>query len=123
MCFYIHIEDLAANALIELLNQDLSKRFVSYMDLEKYGAAVVKILDAQNEKAVLLLSRNSTNVFLHDYSDYFTETTRKGKLGICLREGKTQKDLIQQFRGYLAVDVLLAFMNHDSVATLNSIGG
>lgn len=123
MCFYIRIEDLAANALIEMLKHDSSKRFVSYHVMEKYGAEVVKILDAQNEKAVLILSRNSTNNFLHVYSQFFLETSKNGNLGISLKDGKNKIDLIKQFRGYLAVDVLLAFVNQASVAVLGGMGG
>ena len=37
MCFYIGIEDLAANALIEILTKNSEKRFVSYEELENYG--------------------------------------------------------------------------------------
>ena len=35
MCFYIKIEDLAANALIEMLKKNQG-RFVSYDDLRAY---------------------------------------------------------------------------------------
>lgn len=47
MCFYIGIEDLAANALIEILqskNGDDSQNIVTYAELEKYGAEVSSAL-------------------------------------------------------------------------------
>ena len=50
MCFYIGIEDLAANALIEILqskNGDDSQNIVTYAELEKYGAEVVHYLGEQ----------------------------------------------------------------------------
>ena len=78
MCFYIGIEDLAANALIETLKKN-DRRFLTYHEIESYGAEVVQILQENGEK------------------------------GISLKEGKEAEDLIQQFRGYLALDVLLAF--------------
>ena len=52
MCVYIGIEDLAANALIEVMSKDESKRFVSYEELESYGAEVVNFLNTKGEKAV-----------------------------------------------------------------------
>lgn len=38
--YNIEIEDLAANALIEMMSKDESKRFVSYENLEDYGSEV-----------------------------------------------------------------------------------
>lgn len=119
MCFYIGIEDLAANALIELLKKDSRKRFVTYSEIEKYADVVVKILKDKGEKAVLILSRDSTDALFRNYSDFFMESRDEhGTEGIQLREGKNVSDLIQQFRGYLALDVLLAFVNQKSVRAL-----
>ena len=44
MCFYIGIEDLAANALIELLQKEEKRDFITYSELEEYGTQVVKLL-------------------------------------------------------------------------------
>ena len=74
MCFYIGIEDLAANALIEILqskNGDDSQNIVTYAELEKYGAEVVHYLGEQGEKAVLILSRENTNHILCRYSRHY----------------------------------------------------
>ena len=70
MCFYIGIEDLAANAMIEMLKKG-GQRFLTYNEIE-------------------------------------------------MNENKEVEDLIQQFRGYLALDVLLAFMNQRSVQVLGA---
>ncbi len=119
MCFYIGIEDLAANALIEFLKKDNKKRFVTYSEIEKYGYAVVQILKEKGEKAVLILSRDNTEALFRNYSDFFEESRNEnGTEGIQLREDKNVSDLIQQFRGYLALDVLLAFVNQNSVKAL-----
>lgn len=117
MCFYIGIEDLAANALIEILNKS-DKDFVTYKELENYGNQVVSILNSQNEKAVLILSRDSTSDMFRNYSNIFEETVFNDELGIKLKEGITVDILIDEFRGYLAWDVLLAFVNEASLATL-----
>ena len=122
MCFYIGIEDLAANALIEILqskNGDDSQNIVTYAELEKYGAEVVHYLGEQGEKAVLILSRESTNHMLCSYSDFFVETeTDKKEPAIELRKGKTVSDLIERFWTYLEIDVLLAFMSEKTVSVL-----
>lgn len=117
MCFYIGIEDLVANALIEVLEKG-SRRFLTYDEIENYGAQVVRILNEKGEKAVLILSRDNTNALFRNYSEFFEEAEQSGKAGILLKEEKEVEDLIEQFRGYLAFDVLLAFMNKQSVKTL-----
>ncbi len=117
MCFYIGIEDLAANALIEALKRS-NKRFLTYNEIEAYGAEVVQILKENDEKAVLILSRDNTEALLKNYSEFFEERVENGKIGIALKDEKEIKDLIQHFRGYLALDVLLAFMNQRSVSAL-----
>lgn len=117
MCFYIGIEDLAANALIEAMKKG-SKRFLTYNEIENYGAEVVQILKENGEKAILILSRDNTEALFRNYSDFFEESEQDGNLGISLKGEKKTEDLIQQFRGYLALDVLLAFMNERSVQAL-----
>lgn len=118
MCFYIGIEDLAANALIELLQKEEKRDYITYSELENYGTQVVRFLSQHGEKAVLLLSRENANAMFRDYSDYFEENTIDGKLGIKLKEGKDRKSLIIQFRGYLALDVLNAFVDERSIQAL-----
>lgn len=118
MCVYIGIEDLAANALIEVMSKDETKRFVSYEELEIYGAEVVNFLNAKGEKAVLILSRESTNTMFRNYSDIFEENISDEQLGIQLKTGITAEELIKKFRGYLAWDVLLAFVSEQTVSKL-----
>ncbi len=117
MCFYIGIEDLAANALIEILTKS-KKNFVTYKELEGYGNEVVSILNSKEEKAILILSRESTNDMFRNYSHIFEEQSFGEDLGIKLKDGKTVDDLIEEFRGYLAWDVLLAFVDEKSLAKL-----
>ena len=117
MCFYIGIEDLAANALIEILSKS-ERTFVTYKELEQYGQKVVQVLDQQGDKAVLILSRESTIAMFRNYSDIFDETQDANELGITLRSGVTKDKLIEKFRGYPAWDVLLAFVNEESIKEL-----
>lgn len=118
MCFYIGIEDLAANAMIELLKKG-GQRFITYNEVEMYGTEVVQILKESGKKAVLILSRENTDALLRNYSEFFEEE-QNGRKGIKLKDDKKVEDLIQQFRSYLALDVLLAFMNKRSVQALGA---
>lgn len=124
MCFYIGIEDLAANALIEILQTkqgDLSQYSVSYGELQDYGTEVVHYLNTKGEEAVLIFSRESTNCMLHNYSEFFEET--KEGTAIALKEGKTVPDLIERFRTYLSFDVMMAFMAENTVQVLKKGNG
>lgn len=118
MCFYIGIEDLAANALIVALTK-LERNYVTYRELEDYGTKVIKLLNSKGEKAVLLLSRDNTNAMFRNYSDFFVET--EDGHAVALAEGKRVKDLIYQFRGYLALDVLKAFVDKSAIMALEGL--
>jgi len=117
MCIYIGIEDLVANALIEIAEKS-GKREVLFKDLNNYGADVVKLLNEKNEQAVLILSKERTNEFLHDYSDYFELFSTGLAEGIRLKKDVTVRELWEKFRGYLSIDVMLAFMNERSIHAL-----
>ena len=108
MCFYIGIEDLIANALIELLEQG-KNREIDAMTLESYGAEVVKTLSSEGEEAVLLLSRDHTHQFLQDYSDYFTcKGFETNNPVFSLRPGVDVGMLRSRFRSRMALRVLEA---------------
>lgn len=70
MSIRIGIADLVANALIELVDNDENNREVTYEQLNDYGAIVIETLNAKNEDAVLIISKERTKAFLHDYSDF-----------------------------------------------------
>lgn len=125
MCYYIGLEDLAANAMIEILEkkqqeqEDIKeiKLSVSLKDLEYYGAEVVKYLNNKtSEKAFLILSRASTDHMLKNYSDFFKENDDES--AIELREGKTVEDLKNKFRTYKAADLINAYMAKTTVKIL-----
>jgi len=117
MCFYIGVEDLVANAMVEMPKKD-GQPFLTYGEIEIYGAGVVQVLKEKGEKAVLMLSRENTDAFFREYPEFFEEVEQNGESGIKLKTGKGVEDLIQQFRGYLALDVLLAFMDQRVVQLL-----
>ena len=111
---FIGIEDVVANALIQVMETTPSKRFLSYVEIKQYGINVVRFLRDKGKPAVFLYSRDSMTIMFHDYEEFFEEhTERDGSLGIKLRDDKTVKDLIDTFQGYLALDVLFAFLDED----------
>lgn len=112
--FHIGIEDLAANAFVELLQKNKKCNFVTYDELERYGEQAVKVLAEKGEKATLLLSRNHTDIMFRDCSDFFKEE----KQGIRLKTDKNREALIDRFMGYLPIDILLALMDERSVKEL-----
>ncbi len=114
MSVYIGIEDLAANALIVMLKKQ-EKRYVSFAELDKYGSKVVSLLSEKGKTAILIRSRESTNALFRNYSDFFEATDEHG---ISLREDVEIHELERAFRGYLAFDVLLAFIDETAISEL-----
>lgn len=117
MYIYIGIEDLAANALIELLEKK-NKREVLFSELDSYGSEVLKILNNESEQALLILSKERTLDFWRDYSDYFDVFKNGEAEGIKLKDDVTLEQLWSKFRSYLSADVIKAFMADESVKVL-----
>lgn len=117
MCYYIGIQDLVANALIEL-TEGSEERKVSFKMLNEYGAKVVEILNKKGERAVLVLSRDDTNRFIHDCTDYFKIDFENNEEYICLRDNVTTDDLRKMFRLYTSYEVLQAFVDKTSLEAL-----
>lgn len=123
MCYYIGIEDLAANAMIEILEKKWEDGIagknptITLENLEEYGAEVVRYIDkATSETALLILSRASTTYMFRNYSDFFEEVD--DGTAIKLREGKTVDDLKEKFRTYKASDLIRAYMAEETVKVL-----
>lgn len=117
MCMYIGIEDLVANAIIELVERS-HRNEVLFSEINRYGATVVQLLSKNENKAVLILSKERTTAFLNNYSDFFELYTTELEEGIRLKENISVSQLWEKFRGYLSVDVMMAFMDDRSIAEL-----
>lgn len=117
MCMYIGIEDLVANAIIELVEKS-QRNEVLFSEINRYGATVVQILSENDNKAILILSRERTSAFLNDYSDFFELYTNGTEEGIRLKENISVSQLWEKFRGYLSIDVMMAFTDARSIAAL-----
>jgi hypothetical protein len=124
MCYYIGIEDLAANAMIEIVEKKSKEGIfennsvvVTLKDLEDYGAEVVRYINKETtEKALLILSKASTDFMFRNYSDFFEEVDDES--AIKLREGKTVEDLKEKFRTYKAWELINAYMAETTVKIL-----
>lgn len=116
---YIGIEDLVASALIEQIRYEESRRRVSLKTLADYGAVIVRILTNSGQNAILLLTRESTYEFVHNYADYFSIAEDDGVEYIELKEEVTQEDLRRQFWKNLTVDLAKALTGTESLAVLD----
>ncbi len=116
MCVYIGIEDLAANALIELVEKSNIKE-VLFSQLNQYGAEIVNIIE-DKKRIILIISNESTNRFLKNYSDFFELFNNGKEEGIRLKEGTTVNQLWLTFRTYLTMDLLNAFSCPKSLRAL-----
>ena len=77
MCYNVMLVDLVANAFIANKKTGKNSDFMAFSTLEKYGECVVAKLKAQGQDAVLLLSRDRTDDFFDEYSDYLKRVRKK----------------------------------------------
>ena len=115
---YIDMEDLVANALIELMKHGESDRKVSLKMLSDYGTAIAKFLSNQGQDAILLLTKQSTYEFVYDYAEFFSMETYDGTEYIELKNGVTMDDLRRHFRKNLTVDFAKALTRSESLTAL-----
>lgn len=113
--YYIEIEDLVANALIELLER-FEKKTISFQTLSRYGDIVIDYLIRNNKDVVALYTRDKTDKFFRDYTNFFEVDDN----GVTLKEGVTVQELKDKFRYNMAFDVFLAFVSDDAVRILNA---
>ncbi len=119
MCYNVRLVDLVANALIAVRQKGMDVVFFSFSRLEKYGACVVDYLRKKGQEAVLVLSRDKTEDFFDEFADIFKAHEENGERGVALcKSNVTLDELIRRFRGYLPLDLLLAFVSAESVQAL-----
>ena len=117
MCIYIGIEDLVANALIELIEKNNTRK-VFFSELDKYGAIVLKELNEKGDQAILIVSKERTTEFLRDYSEYFELFTEGINEGIMLKNEVDVSELWKKFRGCMPIKVMKAFMSENAIKVL-----
>ena len=117
MNYFIGVEDLVANALIELVEKT-GNRTVSFSQLNKYGDAIIAKLRARNLDATLIYTRDETEQFFHDCSDIFTINESESDIEITLNDNISTAYLRKKFRINLAVHLLSAFVSPEAVETI-----
>lgn len=112
--YRIGIEDLASNALIECLKNkegDLSSYVVTYKTLERYGKQVQESLKERGINSLLVFGRCNTYRMYHEHSKFFVEGISEEGEGVSLVSGVTVKDLIESWRMFTSVDLLVTYMD------------
>jgi hypothetical protein len=113
----IGIEDLVANALIEL-NGRYGIRKVTGEQINAYEKSVLEYLKMQGIKAIYYCDRYMFAQFKEEYSDFFTIYEDNNSTIYFMNENVNTDNLTQEFRGYLPLDLLLAFVNENVVKSL-----
>ena len=117
MCYYIGVEDLAANALIELVEKT-GNRTVSFSQLNEYGEAIIARLKKENMEVTLIFTRDKTDQFFHDCSDLFTLNETDSDIQITLNDGVSTKYLRKRFRVKIALSLLPAFVAQETIKAI-----
>ena len=110
MCKFIGVEILAANALIEALDNEIGKS-VSFSKLDEYGIKVIRFLECTfNEQAVILYNENY-------YGNRFLNCTKYFNVyedSIVVKDGITASDLRKKFRAPLTYEILKAVLSEEA---------
>lgn len=109
MCTFIGVECLAANALIELYEQDGHNNRISFRNLADYGLMVVDKYEMEtSERAVFIFDQEKIHGLIINYSDYFSVDMNDGEKFICLKDGVDIEDVKDRFRWTLSYELLKA---------------
>ena len=105
MRYVVEIQDFVANAFIE----SSEKRFLSYREVEEYGANAVRKLNENGKNAILSFSGDTTKAFLIAYSEFFADAKEGRDYGIALKDGVTVESLVEKFRDIIPLELLRDF--------------
>lgn len=119
-CVFIRMEDLIANALIELIEHK-NCTIVDMEQVVKYGNAVVVYLKEKNIEAVVYSGRDVLHEIRSSCSKIFIffgfgDGTQKTSISIA--EDITSQRLRSEFRSLLSIDMFLAFTDKKSLLEL-----
>lgn len=116
----ITIDDLIANALIELVERKRYRK-ISFSQLNKYSEAVVANLKAKDIDVYIEINRNTTEEFFDNCSDVFSLKEENGNTFIFLNDNVSTDYLRRYFRINLSLDVLPAFIAENALKALLQI--
>lgn len=105
--YYLTLEDLVPNALIELVENDIS-RVVSYPMVLEYGNSVIEELGKIGINAILLIYRDKTLQFEQEYKEVFDFFEFENVGYVKLKEHINTKYLRYLFRTRQSLEVLIA---------------
>jgi len=114
---YLTLEDLVPNALIELIENDVS-RTVSYPTILQYGDIVVKELEKRNIDAILLIYRDKTLQFEDNYKEIFNFFEIDNIGYVQLNDNISTQYLRKYFRIRQSLDTLIALTSDSSKQAL-----
>lgn len=117
MSYYIGIEDLTTNALIEIIERT-GKRAVRFSQLNEYGNAVLENLKKNGTNANIVFDRDSTKRFFHDCSDIFTIKENRDDIIVSLNDNVSTAHLRSRFRINIALRLIKAFVSQEAVKAL-----
>lgn len=109
----LFLEDMIANAFIELNSKNVNIKELSLDLVEKYGNEVSKKLKEQNKRVAFCLSRDATEEIKERYKRYFTFNDKISS--VILNDEISVSELIVRFRKYLPLDQLFAYMDDQVV--------
>ena len=115
MGYVVKLVDCVANAFIHKMKNGDTLCFSPFSELEEYGRKVVDELEMNGFEAYTCFSRDKTEEMFCSEEDCFSPAILHGENGVRLNVGFTRSDLIRRFRGYLPLDMLLAYckVGHD----------
>ena len=106
------IEDMVANAIIELNRMDGSRK-VSIDDALVYGKEVASCLRKRGYFTTLKLNSNLIEDFENRYSNFFFKYYDKDSYGYQLHDGIEVDEVVKEFRSPLVIELLDSFTDDD----------
>ena len=111
------LEDLVPNALIELIENNVS-RSVSYPTILQYGSVVVSELKKRNKEGMLHIHRDNTTQFEEDYKEVFDFFEINNVRYVKAKDNISSNYLRKHFRIHQSIDTLTALINDTSKQAL-----
>lgn len=115
--YMICLHDMVPNAFVELKKRGINVNELTIDLIEKYGDEVAAKLKKDGKKIMFGLSRTATEHFRVNYQEYFTlkDGENDPEFSVILNDGIELDELIKKFRGFLPLDLLLAYSNEEVV--------
>lgn len=117
MFYCIDIQDLAGNALIELIEKT-GKRTVLFSQLNNYGNAIIAKLENENIDTFFAYTKEKVEQFVDTCSDVFLFEEVGNDIKVTLKSGVLTDVLRERFRMPIAFCLLKAFVAESTLKTL-----